>query len=116
MNTGYFPLFIMIALTLLGHICFKNFSVSFAAGKNLCKTALRFLHPAFIAGFVFMAAAPLFYFKALETIELSTAYSFTAINQIAVPLSGILIFGEVFSLKKAAGIILVTAGMLAWNL
>jgi len=116
MTKGYIPLFIMILLTFAGHICFKRFSLFFHGREKISETLYQFLHPAFLGGFLLIAAAPLFYFRALESIDLSAAYSLTALNQIAVPAAGILIFRENCSWKKIAGIILVFAGILVWNL
>lgn len=115
-NLPYLFLTATVLLTAAGHLLFKYFSFSFNFKKPYQAFFRQFISPAFAAGFIFMASAPLFYFKALESLELSIAYSFTALNQIAVPLLGIVIFREKADSVKISGIILIAAGIAVWNL
>jgi drug/metabolite transporter (DMT)-like permease len=113
---GYLFALVMVIFTAAGHLTFKHFAVLFKIQKPYTKNIGNLINPYFAAGLLLFAAAPLFYFKALETLELSTAFSLTAVNQIIIPLSGLVFFKEIFNIKKISGIILIAAGILIWNI
>lgn len=116
MAAGYFSALAMVIFTAAGHLIFKYFALTVKLQKPYIKVIGSLANPFFTAGILFTAAAPLFYFKALETLELSKAFSLTALNQIIIPISGLILFKENFSIKKTSGIILISAGIIVWNI
>ncbi len=115
MAIGYLPALVMVIFTAAGHLIFKYFALEVKLQKPYARAIGSLINPFFAAGILFTAVAPLFYFKALETLELSKAFSLTALNQIIIPVSGLILFKEKFNIKKTSGIILIAAGIIVWN-
>ncbi len=107
---------IMCILTSYGHLVIKHSSSSIVLTRNIPLLFRQFLRPGLISGLAAVLCAPFFYFYALKSLELNTAYSFTALNQIIIPGLGIVIFRERITLKKAAAVLLIASGILIWNL
>ncbi len=116
MIRGYLYLSAMVLMTACAHVFFRFFSRRLSGKKSVKENIRQFLNPFLLSGVVFMASAPLLYFRALLYIELSKAYSITALNQIIVTASAIFLLKEKITLKKSAGIILVAAGVMLWNI
>ena len=116
MKTEIISIFIMSVLTAYGNLVIKHCSSEITLSRNPYALIKQFFHPFILSGISAVLAAPLFYFYALKTLNLNTAYSFTAINHILIPLLSIIIFRERITVKKAAAVILITSGVFIWNL
>ena len=107
---------IMCLLTAYGHLIIKHCSSAILFSRNPLIFLKQFFRPCIFSGISAVLAAPLFYFYALKTLKLNTAYSYTAFNQILIPALSIIIFRERITLKKSAAVILITTGIFIWNL
>lgn len=116
MKSAIISLLLMNILTSYGHLIIKYASRFVSLNKNPPILFRQFLRPDLISGFIAVLAAPLFYFHSLKTLELNTAYSFTALNQILIPGLSIIIFREKLNIRKIASVILITSGIIIWNL
>lgn len=116
MKSAVISLLIMNILTSYGHIIIKYASKFVSLNKNPLILFRQFLRPDLISGFFAVLAAPLFYFHALKTLQLNTAYSFTALNQILIPGLSIILFREKINIRKIIAVILITSGIIIWNL
>ncbi len=106
----------MNILTSYGHIAIKQNSSSIILNRNIFLFIRQFLNPPVISGIIAVMIAPLFYFSALKTLDLNVAYSFTALNQIIIPVYSMLILKERINPKKIAAILLIASGLIIWNL
>ena len=116
MKAEIISILIMSLLTAYGHLIIKYCSSSFIFSLNPLTMLKQFLKPLLFTGITAVLAAPLFYFFALKSMKLNTAYSFTAFNQIMIPLLSIIIFKEKMSVKKITAVFLIAAGILIWNI
>ena len=116
MKAEIISVLIMCLLTAYGHLVIKHCSSGISLSRNPFIFIKQFFRPCLFSGITAVLAAPLFYFYALKTLKLNTAYSFTAFNQILIPLLSIVIFRERITLKKSAAVILITTGIFIWNL
>ena len=116
MKAEIISVFIMSLLTAYGHLAIKHSSSHIFISRNPLLLMKQFLNPFILSGISAVLAAPLFYFYALKTLNLNTAYSFTAINHILIPLLSIILFRERITVKKASAVIMITAGVFIWNL
>ncbi len=116
MKAEIVSIFIMCALTSYGHIAVKQSSPIIRMQKNPFKFAGQFFRPLILSGLLSVLSAPLFYFYALKSLDLNTAYSYTALNQILIPSAGIVIFREKLTVKKISALILIITGIFIWNI
>ena len=109
-------LLIMNIMTTYGHIIIKYSSPSLSSDKNIQAFLKQLTAPLLLSGITAVMAAPFFYFNALKTMDLNIAYSFTALNQIIIPGVSIFIFKEKINIQKIFAIILITTGIIIWNI
>jgi len=72
--------------------------------------------PPLILGVLIALGAPLLYYRALEGIPLSLAFSLSALSYVWVPLGAVLFLKERVCRRQRAGIVLVIAGVLLWGI
>ncbi len=89
MKAEIVSILVMCFLTAYGHIIIKYCSSSFVFSLNPLPMLKQFFQPLLFTGISAVLAAPLFYFYALKNMKLNTAYSFTAFNQILIPVLSI---------------------------
>ena len=80
------------------------------------RVLFRSVSPALVGGGAALLAAPPLYFLALTRLELGIAFACTALTQGAVALAGRFLLGEKLRPLHLAGLCLVLAGLLVWNL
>lgn len=71
----------------------------------------QFLNPWILSGFVSAFLASLAWMAAMTRFDLGYAYPFMSLAFVIVMLLGVLFFGEPPSVQKAAGTLLVMAGL-----
>ena len=69
-----------------------------------------------IFGAIAMLCATLLYFFALIEIDLSSAYAFTALTYVLVAAGSRWLLREASNSWHTTGILLITAGLILWNL
>lgn len=77
---------------------------------------LSSISPSLFIGALAMLAAPPLYFFTLTQLELGLAFAGTALTQGAVALAGQLFLHERLRPLSIAGLLLITGGLLVWNL
>lgn len=106
-----------VLLTVYGQLVLK-WQVSlpvvppFAAVAKWPAVLLLLLRPWVISAFVAAFGASLCWMLALSHLELSRAYPFTALNFVLVCAAAYPLFGEVITLPRLIGLVLVIAGLL----
>jgi len=80
------------------------------------RALLGSVSPQLAAGAAVLLAAPPLYFFALSRLELGLAFASTALTQGAVARAGRRFLGERLRPAQLAGLGLVLAGLLVWNL
>ena len=113
---AYAAILATIALTVYGQLVFK-WQVDEAgpfpseAGKRVEYVVKLFLDPWVISTFVAVLAASIAWALALTRFELSHAYPFMSLSFVLVLLFGVLFLSETFTAAKAAGVLLIVAGL-----
>lgn len=69
------------------------------------------LRPMVIVAFFFTFLSGLTWILAISKLDLSQAYPYVAITYILVPSAGIFLFGEVMSMQKIVGSLVVIVGI-----
>lgn len=100
---GWAWLAIAIAATAFGQLLFKHASV--------VRSRLYTLYA--VAAF---CIAPIAAFMALHSLSLATVYVCTAISQLIVVLASLALFGERYDPRQWAGLGLILAGVILFNL
>lgn len=101
--SGWSWLAIAIIATAVGQLLFKHASVT---------RSRRYTLYAIIA----FCMAPIGAFVALHTLSLATVYISTAISQLFVVLASMALFGERYNHRQWAGLALILAGVILFNL
>lgn len=113
---AYVALLLMVVLSTLGQIFIKKGAHKLVFGNGIATLARSFFNVNVIAGSAFVVAAPLAYLYALTLVDLRIAFSFTGLNYVLVFLSGFFIFKEKVTSLHVAGIMVVVAGVVVFNL
>lgn len=113
--SGLFYLIANVLLSLTGTLALKWRATAYS-GVATDKGRIAYLVSMFLDPWVILAlgAAVLgmvAWMSALERVELSRAFAFTALVYVLVPLSSWLLFNERISLLQAFGIALIVAGI-----
>ena len=116
MKLEIISILIMCILTSYGHIVIKQGSSHISFSRNLTSLLKQLFRIDIITGAAAVFSAPLFYFYALKSLDLNTAYSFTALNQILIPGLSFIFLKERITLKKITAVVLIAGGILIWNL
>ncbi len=114
--TPYLALLGMVVLSTLGQVFIKKGASRLVFGKGAASLARSFFNLHVMTGSAFVAFAPLFYLYALTLVDLRVAFSFTGLNYVLVFLSGFLVFKERVTPWHVAGIMVVVAGVVVFNL
>lgn len=80
------------------------------------RALLSSISPSLLIGALAMLAAPPLYFFTLTRLELGLAFAGTALTQGVVALAGRLFLHERLRPLSIAGLLLITGGLLVWNL
>ena len=113
---GYVAILATIALTVYGQLVFK-WQVDEAGpfppdtGKRVEYVVKLFLDPWVISTLVAALAAAIAWALALTRFELSHAYPFMSLSFVLVLVFGALFLSESFTPAKAAGVLLIVAGL-----
>ena len=114
---GYLYIFITLILTAYGQLVLKWRLTSFPAFPTEMRNQLKFmvaalLDPYIISSFAAAFLASLTWIAALTKFQLSYAYPFMSLSFILVLLLSFYIFNEPLTFNKAAGAILIVAGLI----
>ncbi len=105
----------VVLLVAAGQVALKGGAGSLVTGAGP-RALLRSVSPRLLLGLAAAVGATPLYFFAVARVELGLAYASTALAQGLVAVGGRLFLGERMSGRHVAGIGLVAAGLLVWNL
>ncbi|MEW5945224.1 MAG: 4-amino-4-deoxy-L-arabinose transferase [bacterium] len=86
--------------------------VTLAGGAVATEIAGIFTNPYVLAGLCAIAVSLLIWLHVISRLDLSFAYPFVSISYILILLAGWLVFGEHATPARAAGVILIGAGVI----
>lgn len=109
-------IFLCIAFTVYGQLIIKARVTRYGALPDGLPEKLAFLvgmlvDPFILSGFVAAFLAALAWMAAMTRLELSYAYPFMSLSFVFVTILSVLFLGEVLTLPKVVGIILIIAGI-----
>ena len=108
-NLAYLLLIMAIINNSAGNVLIKLSSSAVESGKGFN----LYISPIFILGVGFFGLNILFYAKSLRFIPLSSAYPILAGGSfVLTTLAGHIIYGEIASIAKVMGILLITVGIM----
>ncbi len=81
------------------------------ASEKLIFLFKLFFDPWIISGFIAAFVASLFWMAAMTKFELSFAYPFMSLSFVLVFFLSIFLFGEVFTIGKLVGLVLIMVGL-----
>ena len=105
----------VVILSAAAQLILKRNAVRLITGRGF-RTFVSSISPILIVAGIGFLAAPLFYFYALTRLELGFAFFAAALTQGVVVLGGRIFLRERLHPLHIAGICLVMAGVLIWNL
>jgi drug/metabolite transporter (DMT)-like permease len=116
-TSGHFYIALTLALTVYGQLVLKWQMGSAGPlpagnGEKLLFLLQQFLNPWVISGFASAFLASLAWMAAMTRFDLNYAYPFMSLAFIIVMIFSITFLGEVFSLQKAIGTVMVVAGLI----
>jgi len=112
---NYVSLLIMVLLTSAGQLLVKQGAETIHYNKGLRYFIKTFINKHIILGASAVLVAPVFYIYALIHIQLSVAYSFTALIYIFVFLGSWLVLKERTNLYHFFGVLFIFLGVLIFN-
>ena len=102
-------------LTAAAQLLIKRAAVGLSLSSGIIRAIRSLLQPALVLGLVLALGAPFLYYRALQGIPLSLAFSLSALSYVWVPLGAVLILKESISRRQGAGILLIVSGVLVWG-
>jgi len=107
-------LLVIVGLMACGQILFKIAAGRLGGGADLAPSSLirAALDPFLLTGIALYGLTTLLWVVVLRDTALSKAYPFVALTLVLVPLTGIIVFDEPFSLPLLLGGLLILAGVL----
>lgn len=115
MITAFAALGAVVLLSAAAQVLVKRGAAGLVTGRGL-RALLGSVSPSLAAGGLAVLAAPPLYFYALTRLELGLAYAATALTQAAVAAAGWLFLRERLRPPALAGLGLIVAGLILWNL
>jgi len=107
------PLAGMIILMSIAQLLFKQAGL-YANGQADWYMALA-LNPWLASGLAASMGGMGCWLFTLRSLPLSVAYPWTALTYVITPLGGVLLFGEVITIKYVFGMVLVVTGIMVAN-
>lgn len=106
-----------IVLTTYGQLILKwqvtlIASTPFAFATNWPPVLQLLLRPWVISAFAAAFGASLCWMLALSRLQLSKAYPFMALNFVVVSVMAVPLFGEIMTLSKIAGLLIIVIGLI----
>jgi drug/metabolite transporter (DMT)-like permease len=101
-----------------GHLLIKgglNSLVPAADAGFLMRVLEAFLQPYVLGGLLVYLAGTVCWMRAVSLTEISFLYPLSSVNYVLVAVASTLLFHEVISTRRAAGVALVMAGMILMN-
>jgi drug/metabolite transporter (DMT)-like permease len=112
----YLALALMVVLTTLGQVFIKKGAGELVFHRGPAALVRSFFNPNVLTGGAFVLFAPVAYLYALTALDLRVAFSFNGLSYVLVFLSGCWIFKERITPWHVAGILVVVAGVVVFNL
>ena len=113
---GYLYIFLTIFFTVYGQLILKWRIGKLGALPEIMSEKIAFmlrlfLDPFILSGFASAFIASLFWMAAMTKFELSFAYPFMSLSFILVLVLSVLLFGEMLTIGKILGLLLIIAGI-----
>ena len=115
MTGAVFALAGVVLLSATAHVLLKRGVGRVVTGGGT-RALLSSISPSLFLGALAMLAAPPLYFFTLTRLELGLAFTGTALTQGVVALAGWVFLHERLRPLSIAGLLLITGGLLVWNL
>jgi len=112
----YLALAVMVVLTTLGQVFIKKGAGGLELHRGIPALVRSFFNSNVLIGGAFVLVAPVAYLYALTTLDLRVAFSFNGLGYALVFLSGFWIFKERITSWHVAGILVIVAGVVVFNL
>lgn len=106
----------MLFCTATGQLLIKKGSNSVNNNKVSANRVKLYLNKHLVSGVLITLLAPLFYFMALQFLELSTAFALSSLNYVIIMFLSALIFQEKLSREKIWGTVCIMIGVIFFNL
>ena len=105
----------MVFMTVTSQILVKIGSKKITSSKGVSKLFLSLIRPETLSAGALMLIAPFFYLIGLASVDLSTAYSFMALNYPFIALASWVVLGEKIKRSTIKGNILIVIGFLIFR-
>ena len=114
----WIPFLVATVLTVASHLLMKGGVMAEAArpASGLVAALGAWGQPLVLAGLVLYGLAMIFWMTTVSRQDVSFLYPLTSVNYALVVAGSALFFGEVISLSRALGVVLVMAGVALVNL
>lgn len=108
----WIALFLAVAGNVGANVAFKRFVTTTEFGRSWSSVVAALMQPSLWIGLSCGVAIIVLYLYAIRSIPISVAYTMaTTVSISGVTLVGVLMYGEPFSLRMAAGIATVMLGV-----
>ncbi len=109
-------LLIVVTASASGQLLLRRGAKSWITREGLLRFTLSFIKGSAPFALLLVLAAPLLYWKVLETVPLSRAFAVTALTGILIQFGGRFFLKERLSRRVVAGALLCCAGIAVWGL
>ncbi|RKX72200.1 MAG: hypothetical protein DRP60_14060 [Spirochaetes bacterium] len=117
MNSREFLLLLGVtAASAAGQLLLRHGAKSWITREGLLRFSLSFIKGSAPLALLMVLGAPFLYWKALETVPLTRAYTVTAFTGVLIQFGGRFFLKERLSRRVVAGALLCCAGIAVWGL
>jgi len=106
----------VVSASASGQLLLRHGAKSWVTRKGLLRFALSFIKGSAPLALLLVLGAPFLYWKVLETVPLSRAYTVTALTGVLIQFGGRFFLKERLSRRVVAGALLCCAGIAVWGL
>lgn len=107
----YLLTLVVVLFTSIGHLLLKIATSRVAASGGRLYT-----HPLSIVAYVIFAVVALLSIYAMKGLDLKVFFALNSLTYICIPLLALLVLRESFSRNKVIGVIIISLGVLLFNL
>jgi drug/metabolite transporter (DMT)-like permease len=102
---------VVVVFTSIGHLLLK-----IAATRVLESGGRIYTHPVSIAGYLIFAFVAFLSIYAMKGLDMKVFFALNSLTYICIPILAYLILRESFTRNKIIGVIIISAGVLIFNL
>ena len=109
--TSYLLTLVVVVFTSIGHILLK-----LAATRAAESGGRIYLHPLSVAGYGIFAFVSFVSIYAMKGLDMKVFFALNSLTYICIPILAFLVLRESFTCNKVAGVIIISIGVLLFNL